>query len=176
MNSAIAIRPAEPKDAALILKFITDLAIYERAEHEVVASEDAIRDSLFSEHSTTHALICTIEGVAVGFAVYFYNYSTWLGKRGIYLEDLYISPEHRGKRAGRALLQYLAQIAVSQNCGRFEWNVLDWNTPAIQFYKSIGAVPLNEWIGYRLAGDALKKFAEDKPNGKTSTGIDKEKY
>ncbi len=156
----IDIRPAVAEDAALILKFITDLAIYEKAEHEVVATEDDIRDSLFAEHSTTEALICTVDGKPAGYGVYFYNYSTWLGRRGLYLEDLYISPQYRGKGAGKAMLQYLARTAVSQKCGRFEWSVLDWNTPAIKFYESIGAKPQDEWIAYRLAGKALQDFAE----------------
>ncbi|MDP2140009.1 MAG: GNAT family N-acetyltransferase [Gammaproteobacteria bacterium] len=141
------------------MRFITELAIYEKAEHEVVASEDVIRKSLFDENSGTSALICNVDDVPVGFAVYFSSYSTWLGKKGIYLEDLYVSPEYRGRGAGKALLKYLAQIAVATNCGRFEWSVLDWNEPSIQFYKSLGAEPLDEWIRYRLTGSALKALA-----------------
>ncbi len=161
--SEIDIRPAVAEDAALILSLVTDLAIYEKAEHEVVATEDDIRESLFTDNSTALGLICSIYGKPVGYAVYFYNYSTWLGKNGLYLEDLYVMPEHRSKGVGKAMLQYLAKIAVSNNCGRFEWSVLDWNTPAITFYKSIGALPQEEWVAYRLSGQALKKFAE---NGK----------
>jgi GNAT superfamily N-acetyltransferase len=157
----ISIRPAVAEDAALILQFVTNLAVYEKAEHEVVASEEDIRDSLFCKNSTAEALICSIEGIPAGYAVYFYNYSTWLGRKGLYLEDLYVSPDFRGKGAGKALLKYLAKTAVSQKCGRFEWSVLDWNTPAIEFYESIGALPQNEWVAYRLAGDALIKFAEN---------------
>lgn len=156
----INIRPACAEDSALILRFITDLAIYEKAEEAVIATETDIRDSLFAEDSTTSALICELDGAAVGFAVYFFNYSTWLGKHGLYLEDLYVSPEFRGAGAGKALLKHLAQLAISKNCGRFEWSVLDWNEPAIGFYKSIGAQPQDEWVGYRLSGKALTDLAE----------------
>jgi len=157
--SIIKIRPATEADAGLILRFITDLAIYEKAEHEVVTTESEIRQTLFGNDSSTKALICNIDEQAVGYAVYFFNYSTWLGKHGLFLEDLYISPEQRGSGAGKALLKHLAEIAVSKNCGRLEWNVLDWNEPAIQFYKSLGAKPQDEWVGYRLAGDALQRLA-----------------
>ncbi len=155
----IDIHQATIADAALILRFVTELAIYEKAEHEVIATEADIRNSLFGASSTVRALICRKGGEPIGFAVYFYNYSTWLGKNGLYLEDLYVSPANRGAGAGIALLKHLAQIAVENSCGRFEWNVLDWNEPAIKFYRSIGAKPLNEWVGYRLAGQALEDFA-----------------
>ena len=154
------IRPATAEDAAQILRFITDLAIYEEAEDEVVATEADIRNSLFGEETTTDAVICELDNQAIGFAVYFFNYSTWLGKKGLYLEDLYLSPELRGCRAGKALLKHLAQIALSKNCGRFEWSVLDWNEPAIRFYQSIGAEPQDEWVAYRLTGQALVDLAE----------------
>ena len=159
--SRIEIRKAIEDDAALILRYITDLAIYEKAEHEVHANESDIRKSLFTTKSTSKALICSIDQSPVGFAVYFFNYSTWLGKPGLFLEDLYVSPEHRGSGAGKALLKHLAGIAVSRNCGRFEWNVLDWNVPAIKFYESLGAKPQNEWVGYRLTGEALERLAND---------------
>jgi GNAT superfamily N-acetyltransferase len=155
----VHIRPATTEDAALILHFIRELAIYEKAEHEVLATEDSIRATVFAEDSRVDALICEHEGEAIGFAVFFYNYSTWLGKYGLFLEDLYVTPEQRGIGAGKALLQHLAKIAVDKDCGRFEWNVLDWNKPAIDFYDSLGAEPLHEWIGYRLSGTALKDFA-----------------
>jgi GNAT superfamily N-acetyltransferase len=158
--TAIKIRPASADDSPLILGFITDLAIYEKAEEEVIASASDIRDSLFGKDSTTSALICELDDQAVGFAVYFFNYSTWLGKHGLYLEDLYVSPEFRGSGAGKALLKHLAQIAVSRKCGRFEWSVLDWNEPAIGFYKSIGAQPQDEWVAYRLTGKALLDLAQ----------------
>ena len=118
-----------------------------------------IRDSLFGEGSSSHALVCERDGQPIGYAVYFFNYSTWLGKHGLYLEDLYISPEARGGGAGKALLQHLARIAVARDCGRFEWSVLDWNSPAIAFYQSFGARPQDEWTTYRLTGQALRDFA-----------------
>lgn len=158
--SNIEIRAATAEDSALILRFITELAIYEKAEHEVLASESDIRQSLFGSQSSTRALICSIDNVAIAYAVYFFNYSTWLGKHGLYLEDLYVTPEQRGVGAGMAVLKYLAKIAVAKGCGRFEWSVLDWNEPAIKFYESIGAKPQNEWVGYRLAGNALTVLAE----------------
>ena len=156
---AINIRPATPDDAELILRFITDLAIYEKAEHEVKTDAAGIRDSLFAEGSTAHGLICENDGQPIGYAVYFFNYSTWLGKHGLYLEDLYVSPEARGLGAGKALLRHLAQLAVARDCGRFEWSVLDWNTPAIDFYESFGARPQSEWTTYRLTRQALLDFA-----------------
>lgn len=153
------IRPATPDDAELILRFITDLAIYEKAKHEVKTDAAGIRDSLFAEGSTAYGLICENDGQPIGYAVYFFNYSTWLGKHGLYLEDLYVSPEARGLGAGKALLRHLAQLAVARDCGRFEWSVLDWNTPAIDFYESFGARPQSEWTTYRLTGQALLDFA-----------------
>jgi len=154
----LAIRPAEANDAGLILRFIRELAIYERAEDQVVASEDDIRQTLF-EAGSARALVCSVDGVPAGFAVYFFNYSTWQGRKGLYLEDLYVTPAHRGAGAGKALLKHLAQIAVAEGCGRFEWSVLDWNEPALQFYRSIGAAPMPEWVRHRLAGPALLEFA-----------------
>ncbi len=153
------IRDAVVTDAALILHFVRELAIYEKAEHEVLADEQSIGRSIFGDDSRVDALICELDGEAVGFAVYFYNYSTWLGKSGLFLEDLYVSPEFRGVGAGKALLQHLAAIAVAKDCGRFEWNVLDWNEPSIKFYDSLGAKQQSEWIGYRLTGQALQDLA-----------------
>ena len=158
--SNIEIRPASAEDSALILRFITDLAIYEKAEDAVIATESDIKNTLFSEDSTTSAVICEIDRQAVGFAVYFFNYSTWLGKHGLYLEDLYVSPQYRGAGAGKALLKHLAQVALANDCGRFEWSVIDWNEPAIGFYKSIGAQAQEEWVSYRLTGKALVALAE----------------
>ncbi|WP_026972005.1 GNAT family N-acetyltransferase [Aliagarivorans marinus] len=159
--SSITIRQAAPNDAALILNFIRQLAIYEKAEHEVLASESSIAESLFTEGATAKAVICELDGEPVGFAVYFFNYSTWLGKNGLYLEDLYVSPQARGLGAGKKLLQHLAAVALEKGCGRFEWSVLDWNTPAIEFYESLGASAQREWLGYRISGDALKALARD---------------
>jgi GNAT superfamily N-acetyltransferase len=161
----IHIRPATASDAPLILRFITELAIYEKAEHEVVAGVKDIETSLFSAGASAKALICEMNGEPVGFCVYFFSYSTWLGKQGLYLEDLYVSPASRGSGAGKQMLRHLAQIACETGCGRFEWSVLDWNEPAIGFYKSIGANPQSEWVRYRLAGDALKAFAEGETEG-----------
>ncbi|WP_028301099.1 GNAT family N-acetyltransferase [Oceanospirillum beijerinckii] len=158
--SELNIRAATIADAQQIMQFIIELAEYEKARDEVKASVKDIEQSLFSGSATAKALICEKDGQAIGFAVYFYNYSTWLGCNGIYLEDLYITPSSRGSGAGKALLKYLAKKAVDENCGRFEWSVLDWNTPAIEFYESFGAKALNEWVGYRLTGKALKAFAE----------------
>ncbi|MBR9904544.1 MAG: GNAT family N-acetyltransferase [Gammaproteobacteria bacterium] len=157
--SGVDIRQATIEDSALIHKFVVELAIYEKAEHEVLATVADIENALFGANTTTKAVICTFNNEPIGFAVYFFNFSTWLGKHGLYLEDLYVSPEHRGVGAGKALLKHLASIAVSKECGRFEWSVLDWNEPAIQFYESIGAKPQNEWVSYRLAGKALEEFA-----------------
>ncbi|HCK5511599.1 TPA: GNAT family N-acetyltransferase, partial [Pseudomonas aeruginosa] len=134
----LEIRPAVPADAEQILAFIIELADYERARHEVVTDVEGIRRSLFAEGSPTRALMCLSEGRPIGYAVYFYSYSTWLGRNGIYLEDLYITPEYRGVGAGRRLLRELAREAVANDCGRLEWSVLDWNQPAIDFYRSIG--------------------------------------
>ncbi|MCK4564074.1 MAG: GNAT family N-acetyltransferase [Verrucomicrobia bacterium] len=157
----LTIRDATANDSALILGFIKKLARYEKAEHEAVATEADIRTSLFGNDASAHALVCEFKNEPIGFAVYFFNYSTWLGKRGLYLEDLYVSPEHRGLGAGKALLKHLAGIALSNHCGRFEWSVLDWNEPAIKFYQSIGAKPQDEWVGYRLTGQALQAFARN---------------
>ncbi|NTG50791.1 GNAT family N-acetyltransferase [Agrobacterium rhizogenes] len=156
----ITIRPAQLSDSELILRFIRELAEYEKAAHEVEATTASIEQSLFGPQSVTHAVICEIDGEPVGFAVWFYTYSTWLARNGLYLEDLYVTPEKRGSGAGKALLKYLAKLAVEKGCGRFEWSVLDWNEPAIRVYRSIGAEPQDEWIRYRLAGDALKAFAD----------------
>ncbi|WP_192456254.1 GNAT family N-acetyltransferase [Musicola keenii] len=154
------IRPAQIADAATILNFIRELAEYEKALHEVKTHQQEIEQTLFGTGSCTEALICEWEGEPVGFAVFFTSYSTWLGRNGIYLEDLYVSPHCRGKGAGKALLQHIARLAVARGCGRLEWSVLDWNQPAIDFYDSLGAAPQNEWIRYRLEGDSLRKAAQ----------------
>ena len=158
---SITIREATPQDVTQIRQFIIELAVYEKAEHEVEASTDDLLNTLFGETATAHSLICEKDGKAIGFAVYFFNYSTWQGKNGLYLEDLYISPDYRGLGAGKAVLQHLARIAITNNCGRFEWSVLDWNKPAIEFYESLGAKPKSEWLGYRMDGDALTHFANN---------------
>lgn len=156
---SFAIRPATPEDAATILGFITELAVYEKAGHEVEATEETIHASIFGEGSVTEAVILESDGRPAGFAVWFYSYSTWQAKNGLYLEDLYVSPDYRGTGAGKMLLKHLAGIAVEKGCGRFEWSVLDWNEPAIRVYDAIGAEPQSEWIRYRMTGQALKDFA-----------------
>jgi GNAT superfamily N-acetyltransferase len=158
--SDLIIRTATRDDVSLILGFITELAIYEKAEHEVLATPALIEESIFGEGATAKALIVERGEKALGFAIYFYNYSTWLGRKGLFLEDLYISPDARGSGAGKAMLKHLAQIAVAEGCGRFEWNVIDWNEPAIQFYESFGAEAQKEWVGYRLSGQTLADFAQ----------------
>ena len=159
--SVCQIRPATEQDASLILHFVRELALYEKELESVKATEDDIKRSLFNNHSHVHALICEKDNEAIGFAVYFFNYSTWLAKKGLYLEDLYVTPAARGTGAGKALLKRLAKIAVEEDCGRFEWSVLNWNAPAIEFYESLGAQPLTEWTGYRVTGDALLALAQD---------------
>ncbi|MEC4087944.1 MULTISPECIES: GNAT family N-acetyltransferase [Pseudoalteromonas] len=157
---SITIRHAQKDDAATILHFINELAIYEKEPDAVLNTVADIEQKLFGNDVRAHALICEQEGEAIGFAVYFFNYSTWLGKYGLYLEDLYVAQDQRGQGAGKALMKFLAQLAIEKDCGRFEWVVLDWNKPAIDFYNSIGAKPQDEWIIYRLTGDELRAFAE----------------
>jgi len=157
---SITIRKATQDDVAQIRQFILELAIYEKAEDEMEASESDLLNTLFGDNATAHCVLCENAGVPIGFAVYFFNYSTWQGKNGLYLEDLYVSPASRGLGAGKALLQHLAVIAVDNNCGRFEWSVIDWNQPAIDFYESLGAKPKSEWVGYRMDGDVLNNFAK----------------
>ena len=154
-----SIRAARPDDVPVILRFITDLAVFEKAEHEVKATIESLGESLFGVGAVAYAAILEKQGVPVGHAIWFYNYSTWQARKGLYLEDLYIDPAHRGGGAGRLLLRYLAKTAVDNGCGRFEWSVLDWNEPAIRVYDAIGAEPQTEWIRYRLSGDKLVDFA-----------------
>lgn len=153
------IRPASAADAGLILHFIRELAVYEKAEDQVEATAESIAASLFGPGSPARALICEQGGEPIGFAVYFFNYSTWQARKGLYLEDLFVLPSARGAGAGKRLLRHLARIAVAEGCGRFEWSVLDWNQPAIDFYDSIGARPQSEWVRYRMHGPALRDFA-----------------
>ncbi|HEY0335625.1 MAG TPA: GNAT family N-acetyltransferase [Stenotrophomonas sp.] len=157
--AALTIRAATPDDATLLHELVTALAVYEREPDAVKATVQDLRASLFDAGATAHALICEQDGQVVGFAVYFFNYSTWLGRNGIYLEDLFVRPEYRGRGAGLALLRHLAGLAVDKGCGRFEWAVLDWNQPAIDFYRAAGARAMDEWTVYRLDGAALRDFA-----------------
>ena len=159
--TAYRIRPASAADAAVILRFIRELADYEKALDEVAATEETVAASIFGEGSVTRAVICeTGAGEPAGFAVWFKTYSTWQARNGLYLEDLYVTPDHRGAGVGKMLLRHLARVAVEEECGRFEWSVLDWNEPAIRVYDAIGGEPQGEWIRYRLSGEKLKRFAE----------------
>lgn len=153
------IRKATPADTLLIFKLIKKLAVYEKLENDVITSEEELRANIFDRGFAT-VLIAEEDAKAVGFALYFYNFSTFVGKPGIYLEDLFVEPQHRGKGYGKALLTELAKIAAAENCGRLEWSVLDWNTPAIEFYKSLGAKPMDEWTVFRLDQEAISKLAE----------------
>ena len=156
--SQVEFRRAEEKDAALILRFIRELAAYEKLVGQVVATEELLREWIF-EKGKAEVLFPVENGVEVGFAVFFHNFSTFLGRAGLYLEDLYISPEYRGKGYGKATLQKLARIAVERGCGRLEWSCLDWNKPSISFYLSLGAEPMEEWTVYRLSGEKLSRMA-----------------
>ena len=159
--SIVSLRRAEERDVGVILGFIKELADYERLSHEVVATEELIQRHLFGERPVAESIIAEYNGAPAGFALFFHSFSTFLGKPGLYLEDLYVSPNLRGNGIGKALLNHLAQLAIERDCGRVEWAVLDWNEPAIKFYESIGAAPLAEWNVYRLAGTALRTFADD---------------
>ena len=159
----IRIVPAEEKDVPLILSFIRGIAEYERLSHEVVADEALLRESLFGEKPGAEVLIAHYEGEPAGFAIFFHNYSTFLARSGLYLEDIFVWPRFRRSGIGRALLQRVAQIAVERGCGRMEWAVLDWNQPAIEFYKGLGAVPLEEWTVFRLTGEALRSLGAPSP-------------
>ncbi len=153
------IRPASEDDVPIILSFIKELAEYERLSHEVIATEDALRECLFGERRFAEVVIGYYGNDPVGFALFFYNFSTFLSKPGIYLEDLYVKPEFRRRGYGRVLLLYLARLAKERGCGRFEWSALDWNEPAINFYKNLGAVPMDEWTVYRVTGETLSRLA-----------------
>jgi GNAT superfamily N-acetyltransferase len=155
----LEIRPATEADVPLILTFIRELADYERLSHEVVATEEMLRETLFGERRFAEVLLGYRGGSPAGFALFFHNFSTFLGRPGIYLEDLYVKPEFRGTGLGRAMLVHLARLARERGCGRLEWSVLDWNEPAIGFYKSLGASPVSGWTVYRVTGEALDELA-----------------
>jgi GNAT superfamily N-acetyltransferase len=156
------IRAATPKDVAAILTLIRELAEYEKLAHEVVATEIDLHKALFSEKPEAESVIAECDDNAIGFALFFHNFSTFLGKPGLYLEDLYIKPEFRGQGFGRKMLAHLANLAVQRGCGRFEWAVLDWNAPAIRFYEGLGAKIMQAWKINRLTGEALQKLAAEK--------------
>jgi GNAT superfamily N-acetyltransferase len=158
-SMSLHIAPATERDLSLILRFIKKLAEYEKLRHQVVATEDLLRDALFGPHPVAEVIIAYWNNEPVGFALFLHNFSTFLGRRGIYLEDLFVDPPQRGKGIGKALLIHLAKIAKERNCGRLEWSVLDWNKPSIDFYKSLGAESLDEWTRFRLAGEALDRLA-----------------
>lgn len=155
----IAIRAATRADVTTILRFVRDLAAFEREPDAVEATKATLAEALFGEHPAAEAVIAELDGMSAGFALFFHNFSTWTGKRGLYLEDLYVAPEARGRGLGRALLGHLAAVALDRGCGRFEWAVLDWNVDAIAVYRAIGAEPLDEWIVQRVTGDALLRLA-----------------
>ena len=156
------LRPATVNDVSLIRELIEGLAEYERLRHECHATDESLRASLFGDRAYAEVVIAEWDGAPAGFALFFHNYSTFLARPGIYLEDLFVRPKHRGRGIGKALLQHLASLAVSRNCGRLEWSVLDWNSDAIGFYKKLGALPQDDWTVYRVTGDALTRLANGK--------------
>jgi GNAT superfamily N-acetyltransferase len=158
-RTAFRIRPASEDDVGLVLTFVRELADYERLRHLVSATEDGLREALFGAQPGAEVLLAFEGDTAVGFAVYFHNFSTFLGRKGLWLEDIFVKPEHRRKGYGRRLLLHVARIAHERGCGRFEWSALDWNTPAWDFYKSLGAVPLEDWTIFRVTGEALQRLA-----------------
>jgi diamine N-acetyltransferase len=157
---SLVIRPAQPGDAPLVNRLVRELAIYEKLEHEVVATDDMMHEALFGPNPRIFGDIAEWNGEAVGFTLWFYNFSSFEGRHGIYLEDLYVRENLRGKGIGKALIARLAKRCVDKNLARFEWSVLDWNTPSIEFYKSLGAELMKEWIICRVSGEALRKLAE----------------
>lgn len=159
MKEICSFRSVERQDVPLILRYIRELARYEKLEEEVVATEEILEEWLFDKEKA-EVIFAVVEGKEVGFALFFHNFSTFLGRAGIYLEDLYVEPAHRGQGIGTALLRELARIAVARGCGRLEWWCLDWNTPSIEFYRSLGAEAMDAWTVYRISGETLSKLAE----------------
>ena len=159
MSNTVAFRTARPEDAGLILEFIRELAAYEKMSGDVVATEELLRHWIFAQKKA-EVIFALDEGKEVGFALFFHHFSTFLGRAGLYLEDLFVKPQYRGKGYGKALLKELARIAVARGCGRMEWCCLDWNQPSIDFYLSLGAEPLKEWTTYRVAGERLRGLGE----------------
>ena len=160
-SPVIALRPARSDDVPAILALIRALAEYERLAHEVEADEDALAATLFGERPAAEVVMAEVDGATAGFALFFHNYSTFLARPGLYLEDLFVQPEHRGLGVGRRLMAALARIAVARGCGRFEWSVLDWNAPAIGFYRRLGAIGMEGWTVQRVSGEALQRLAQD---------------
>lgn len=161
----IALRAARRDDVGQILSFIRELGEYEKLAHEAVADADTLAAQLFGDNPAAEVVIAEVDGKPAGFALFFHNFSTFVGKRGLYLEDLFVRPEFRGLGLGQRLMVRLAKLAVERDCGRFEWSVLDWNQPAIDFYRGLGAVPLDQWTVQRVAGDALAALAAHDPEG-----------
>ena len=161
------IRPASKEEIPLVLTFIRELARYERLEHEVTATEEDLREALFGARPYAEVVFACLEGSPVGFALYFHNFSTFKGRPGIYLEDLYVLPEARGRGIGKRLLEHLAAAALERRCSRLEWAVLEWNDPSICFYRSLGAVPLDDWRIFRLTGEALEQLGAARPRDPT---------
>ncbi|MBL8779388.1 MAG: GNAT family N-acetyltransferase [Alphaproteobacteria bacterium] len=159
MSAGLTIRAAKPADRDLVFAFIRDLAEYEKLLDDVVATPDDVARALFAPHPRVFCDLAEWDGAPAGFALWFYNFSTFRGRHGIYLEDLFVKPAFRGKGIGKALLAHLAKRAVAEGCARVEWWVLDWNEPSIKFYESLGAIPMEEWTVFRLTGDALKRLA-----------------
>ena len=169
-HPTIRIEPATAHDAALILRFITALAVYEKLEHQVVATEETLCETLFGSAPAAHVVIARVVDEAAGFALWFYNYSTFLARPGLYLEDLFVLPEWRGYGVGTALLAHLAAKALTRGCGRMEWSVLDWNEPAIGFYRTLGAQVMEEWRICRLTGETLAAVAKREVNRRPGPG------
>jgi GNAT superfamily N-acetyltransferase len=163
MNSkteVVKIKQARNEDIPLILTFIKEIAAYEKLSDEVVTSEDTLKESLFGKSSCAEVILSYLNNQPVAFAVYFHNFSTFTGKKGLYLEDIFVRPAYRGHGVGMQMLKYLAKLAIERDCGRMEWSVLNWNEPAINFYNKIGAVPMQEWTVYRMNEDAIRNFAD----------------
>ena len=158
--SGLDISPANAADVPLILALINELAEYEKLRHESVATEASISQALFGPKPHAEALIARFDGEPAGFALFFHNFSTFLGKPGLYLEDLFVRPAYRGRAIGKSLLRYLAALTLERDCGRFQWQVLDWNRPSRDFYETLGAEPDPQWVNYRMTGDALRRLAE----------------
>jgi GNAT superfamily N-acetyltransferase len=169
VSDRLRIRPAVEADAPLIVRFIRGLAEYEKLLHECHATEEKIRASIFGPHPDAEVVIAEVDGAPAGFALFFHNYSTFLAQRGLYLEDLFVLPEFRGRGVGRALLAHLARLAIERGCGRLEWWVLDWNEAAIRFYRSLGAVPMSDWTVQRVSGDALTQLAGEADPARTGS-------
>jgi GNAT superfamily N-acetyltransferase len=157
--AAVEILPATPADIPLVLALINELADYEKLRHEAVATPTSLSEALFGPRPSAEAVIARVGGEPAGFALFFHNFSTFLGKRGLYLEDLFVRPAYRGRAIGKALLRHLAALALQRDCGRFEWAVLDWNRPARDFYEALGAQAKSDWIIHRLSGEALRRLA-----------------